>query len=305
VTEQQRSGGRITIVVVSFNSASLLPDFFASLPQALEGIRETEVVLADNDSTDGSIEVARREWPDVTVVALPRNLGYSAGINAAVAAARPADAILISNDDIRFRPGSIRRLLDHLTPPFGIVVPRLIDSDGTLLKSLKREPSVLRVLGEALLGGDRSGRISLLGEVVQDPDAYRRPTEAAWASGCALLIDRLCWDAVGPWDESFFLYAEDIDFALRAGDRGFRLRLVPEAEAVHLVGPSHENPRLWAMSVWNRYRVFRRRHGILRSTAYRVALIVNEALRAALGRKVHRAGLGALLSARFRPEEVR
>ena len=130
-------------------------------------------------------------------------------------------------------------------------------------------------------------------------------TEADWASGCAWLISRECWDTVGPWDESYFLYAEDIDYALRARDQGFRLRLAPEATAVHSVGPSHEVPRLWAMSVWNRYRLYRGRHGALRSALFRLSLLLNEALRAIRGRPIHKAGFAALLRSTNRPEEVR
>lgn len=303
--ERRPRRDRVTLVVVSYNSARLLPDFFASLPDALAGVGEAEIVVADNASGDDTLAVVARLRPDATVVPLETNRGYAAGINAAVAAARPSDAILILNDDIRLGRGSVRLLLDALDPPsVAITVPRLVDGNGDLLKSLKREPAVTRILGEALLGGDRSGRVPWLGEVVQDEAAYDLPTEAVWASGCAWLISRECWDAVGPWDESFFLYAEETEYALRSRDAGYRLRLVPSATAVHLVGPSHENPRLWAMTVWNKYRLFRRRHGRLESGAFWLALFLNEALRAAAGRRVHRAGLAALVSKAARPVEV-
>lgn len=300
------SSTAVTLVVVSYNSAALLPDFFASLPAALDGIPLVEVVVADNASTDDSVAVARRLRPEATIVALPENRGYAAGINAAVAAARRSDAILILNDDIRLGPGSVRRLFKALAPPeVAITVPRLVDGEGRLLKSLKREPHIVRTLGEALIGGDRSGRHRWLGEVVQDEGDYERPTEAAWASGCAWLISRECWEAVGRWDESFFLYAEETEYALRSRDAGYRLRLVPAADAVHLVGPSHDNPRLWAMTVWNKYRLYRRRHGRVESAAFWAALFLNELLRAAAGRRVHRAGLLALVFESRRPVEVR
>jgi GT2 family glycosyltransferase len=296
----------LTVVVVTYNSEELLPDFFASLGPALAGVDTYEVVVSDNASVDGSLQLASELWPDATMVTSEENRGYAAGINTGVAAARPSDAIVVLNHDVRLGPGSLRVLLDTVDDPgVGIAVPRLLDGDGRLLKSLRREPTVLRALGEALLGGDRSGRSPWLGHVVQDDQSYRTPTEASWASGCAALISRECWDAVGPWDESFFLYSEDVDFALRSHDQGFRLMLTPEAEAVHLVGPSRDEPQLWAMSVWNRYRLFRRRHGPLRSAGYWLALFLNESTRAVAGRRIHRSGVAALISRSGRPVQVR
>jgi len=296
----------VTVVVVTFNSEDLMPGFFQALPRGLVGVDAAEIVVADNGSTDRSIEISRELWPQVTVVPMGRNAGYAAGINAAVRAARPSDAIVVLNADIRLGDESIARLLDTVAESgVGIAVPRLVDGDGQLLKSLRREPTVLRTLGEAVLGGTRAGRYGSLGEVVEQNRRYDIATEADWASGCAWLISRECWDTVGTWDESFFLYGEDADYALRARDRGFRLKLAPTASAIHLVGSSHQIPRLWAMSVWNRYRLFRRRHGPLRSAAFRGTLMLNEGIRALPGRTVHRAGFAALVRSKSRPDEVR
>lgn len=295
----------VTIVVVTYNSADVLPGFFEALPAGLADV-EAEVVIADNSSDDRSVEVARELWPGAIIEETGHNGGYAAGINAAVAAAGPSDAIFVLNPDTRLGDRSVRRLLDAIeNRGIGIAVPRLVDGDGDLLKSLRREPTVPRALGEAVLGGRRAGRYPVLGEVVEDEGSYDVATPADWASGCAMLISRACWDAVGPWDESFFLYAEDTDYGLRARDLGYRLELVPEATVVHLAGPSHEVPRLWAMSVWNRYRLFRRRHGPVAAAAYRASLLLNEGLRSVVGRPVHRAGAAALLLEKHRPEEVR
>jgi GT2 family glycosyltransferase len=296
----------VTLVVVTYNEAEILPDLLASLPEALADVDEWELVIADNDSHDRSPEVAEELMPGVTVVRTGHNGGYSWGINHGVAAARPSDAILILNPDIRLHAGSVRTLLEALDEPgVGIAVPRLLEPDGTMLKSLRREPSVLRTLGEAVLGGDRSGRFAAFGEVIQDDAPYRTKSTADWASGAAMMISRDCWDAVGPWDESFFLYAEETEFSLRCRDRGWKLLYVPEAEAVHLAGPSHENSMLWSILVVNKYRLFKRRHGTVRSAAYWTVLALNEGLRGLAGREVHKAGFKALVFPSTRPEQVK
>ncbi|MDP8961599.1 MAG: hypothetical protein M3N32_08300, partial [Actinomycetota bacterium] len=108
-------------------------------------------------------------------------------------------------------------------------------------------------------------------------------------------ISRRCLEQVGPWDETFFLYAEETEFALRARDAGFVLRYVPDAVATHLGGDRHTSSRLWALLAVNRVRLYSRRHGPVRTAAFWAAVALNEALRALAGRGVHRAALRALL----------
>ena len=303
--ESRTERPRITAVVVTYNSAELLADFFAAMA-ALEDDIDVELVVSDNASSDGTIDMVRTEYPEVTVVESNENRGYSAGINAGVRAARPSDAILVLNDDIRLESGTLSRLYAALGEPgSGITVPRLVDGSGELLKSLRREPSISRVLGEAVLGGERAGLYSHLGEVIEDEASYEEPADVVWASGCAWLISRSCWEDVGEWDESYFLYAEDTDYALRARDRGHAVRFVPDAGAIHLVGPSHRDPRLWTMSVWNRYRLYRRRHGPVRAGLFRLGLLLNESIRALAGRPVHRAAAEAIMNPNKLPDEVR
>ena len=297
--------GPVTIVVVTYNSEGVLPGFFASLGPALEGVDRATVVVSDNASGDRSIEVATTSWPGVLIVESPTNRGYAAAINAGVMAAGGMGAVLVLNDDIRLGRGAIAALMSELADPkVGVVVPRLVDGDGRLLTSQRRAPSVLRALAEALVGGSRGSRLANTSEIVSDVDLYDVPRDVMWASGCAWLISEQCWDSVGGWDESLFLYGEDLDYALRVHDAGLRMRFTPTASAVHLVGPSHSDARLWSMLVWNRYRVYRRRHGAARGMAFRFALILNEALRALTGNAVHRAGLMALVSPSHRPLEV-
>ena len=114
-----------------------------------------------------------------------------------------------------------------------------------------------------------------------------------------MMITRRCLADVGRWDESYFLYSEETDFCLRAREKGYALRFVPAAEAIHLGGYSHVSPRLWTILTLSRVRLFARRHGMLRSAAFIVALGLNEALR--FRRAKHRAALRALLFPGRRP----
>src|SRR6478736_1762597 len=105
---------RVSVVVVSYNSEGLLADFFASLPDALSGIDQYEVIVADNASVDRSVDLARELWPDVKIVELESNRGYAAGINTAVRVAEPDSHLLVLNDDTRMGRESIRPLVEAL-----------------------------------------------------------------------------------------------------------------------------------------------------------------------------------------------
>jgi N-acetylglucosaminyl-diphospho-decaprenol L-rhamnosyltransferase len=290
---------RVAVVVVLYNSAPLLEDLVASLPAGLGDVA-FELVGVDNDSPDDSVETLRALAPWATIVRTGRNGGYAAGINAGVAAAAPHTAVLVLNSDVRLRPECVPALLRGLrrTEGAGIVVPRLADAHGGVIDSMRREPTVLRAFGDAVLGAQRAGRVSWLGEAVSDRSAYTRAQRTDWAEGSTQLISAECWQACGPWDESFFLYCEETEFDLRARDRGFGTWLVPEAEAVHLEGGSGISDRLWVLQVTNRIRLFQRRNGPLAVNLYWAATLWREATRALMGRSNSRAAMRALLRER-------
>lgn len=285
----------VAVIVVTWNSASVLPGFLAALDEGMAGL-DWRLVVADNDSADDTVEVLRTLAPDATVVQTGRNAGYAAGVNAALAAAGDGAVALICNPDIRMRQGCAKRLVDSLGGGVGIAVPLLYEDGGDAPHfSLRRESSVLRALGEATIGNRRAGRFPRLSEIVTDPAAYRNPTRADWATGALMAISADCRAACGPWDESFFLYSEETEYCLRARDLGHATQLEPTAEAVHLGGDSQVSPRLWTLLTLNRVRLYGRRHGAVATACFRGAVFLREASRAALGRKASRAAAAALL----------
>jgi N-acetylglucosaminyl-diphospho-decaprenol L-rhamnosyltransferase len=288
----------IAVVVVTYNSALFLPDLLASLGPGLCGLA-WHLTIADNASSDSTLDVLRELAPNARVVTTGRNAGYAAGINAAVAAAAPHTAVLVLNPDIRLRPGCVAELLSVLRRRrAGIVVPRLSEGDGRFSPSLRREPTITRALADALFGAHRAGRFPRFGEVITDERRYATETTVDWAEGSIMLIDRECWQACGPWDESFFLYSEETEYALRARDRGFPTVLAPQAHALHLGGESTTSPALWALLMLNRVRLYRRRHSLPSAVAYWAVLVLREVSRAVLGNRCSRTAARALLSAR-------
>lgn len=291
----------VAVAVVTWNSAAVLPGLLASLDAGAAGVPYC-LVVADNASTDDTVDVLRVLSPEATIVQTGRNAGYAAGVNAAVEQTPAAPAVLVLNPDVRLQPGCLPRLLAALDRPgTGIAVPRLVDQHGDLILSMRRRPTLLRAYADALVGASRAGRWPLLGEVVSDPAHYAEDAVPDWAEGSTQLVSRACLDACGPWDESFFLYSEETDFHLRAGDRGFQVAYVPDAGATHLEGDSGTSPQLWALLTANRLRHFARDTSHPAAAAYWMALVLREASRAARGDAIARAALRVLV----RPDLLR
>ncbi|MBB2909117.1 GT2 family glycosyltransferase [Streptosporangium becharense] len=290
---------RIAIVIVTYNSADVIEGCLRSLAAGARGTRLADVVVADNASRDGTLQLAEGVTGlPVRTVQLGRNAGYAAAVNAGVGALDLGglDAVLVINPDCRLRPGALTPLAEALRRPgCGIAVPRLVNPDGSLQPSLRRTPTVGRALAEAVIGGGLAGRIGTLGELVTDPREYERPAPAAWATGAAMLVATGLIGEIGPWDESFLLYSEETEYALRAADRGWSLWYEPASVVEHIGGDSGVNPTLAALLTVNKVRLFRRRRSGPASLAYFLAVVAGEAVRALAGRRTSRASVVALL----------
>ncbi|MDT7724333.1 MAG: hypothetical protein QOI21_909 [Actinomycetota bacterium] len=298
----------LAVVIVTYHSAEVVEGCLRSVQEALGGENSARIVVVDNASTDGTLDVAASVAPEAHVVRLHANGGFAAGVNAGIATSPGCD-VLILNPDVRLRPGALRALRERLsTPGTGIVVPLLLDDAGTPQLSLRRRPTTLRALGETLLGGTRSGRFSALGELVTDSARYQESGTADWATGAAWLVSRECVEAIGALEERYFLYSEETEYMLRAWDRGFAVRNEPAAVAVHLGGEQSTSPELWALSATNRVRMRRERDGHVAALSMWFAVVANELLRAVIrgksGGARHRLALRRLLPMRRWPAQA-
>jgi N-acetylglucosaminyl-diphospho-decaprenol L-rhamnosyltransferase len=174
-------------------------------------------------------------------------------------------------------------------------VPRLVSTEGSLHHSLRRAPTVRGALAEAVMGGHLADRMGALGEVITEPGRYDRPGPAVWATGAAMLLSVAAIREIGSWDESFLLYSEETEYALRAADHGWTLWYEPASVVEHIGGEAKVSPMLAALLTVNRVRLFRRRHGRLASLGYYLAILLGESVRAVAGRRTARAAVVALV----------
>ena len=269
------------VIVVTYNSARHIERLFDSLPAAAEGLR-TRCVVVDNSSSDETMPILRSQ-DEVIAVEAGGNLGYAGAINLARTLIGPCSSLLILNPDLVLEPQAITRLYQMLDQPdVGVAVPMLLNDDGSLYLSTRREPSVLRALGEAFFGAHWPGRPGWLSETIRDRYAYEYPRDVAWAGGAALLISAACNGAVGDWDDGrFFLYSEETDFAARARRYGYRVRYVPTARVRHEDGGSGRSPALGALMAVNRVRYYEKYHRRPATSLFRAAVALHYLLRSA------------------------
>lgn len=286
----------LNIVIVAYNSVDVIGELLDSIPAAA-GDLTYEVTVVDNGSADGTPEFLASRG-DCRVVR-STNTGYAGGINRGVRSAEPAGAILILNPDVRLQEKSLPPLADALgNPGTGIVVPQVRSPSGSLERSLRREPTSARALGLNWTG------LALFSEYLTGSADYEVPRTVDWALGAVLLMSRTCFDAIGGWDESFFLYSEETDACLRARDLGLRTRYEPRSVAVHVGGASGRTRSTHAMQIVNRVRLYHRRHGTAASWCYFGLTIISEISWLLRGHRQSGHAVLALLAPSRRPPEI-
>lgn len=211
-------GDAIAVVVVSHNSAAHLPDLTAALLSQLQD--GDEVVVVDNLSDDGSAVVARGLSPRLRVIESGANLGFGAGCHMG-AVHSTAPLLMFLNPDSVPQPGCLQRLRAAATthPDWGAWQAAVMMPDGRI----NSDGGVIHFLGLGWAGdcGQPATRLP------------REPQEVSFPSGAALVVRRQTWNALGGFDPSYFMYAEDLDLGLRLWLSGSRVGIVPDAVVVH------------------------------------------------------------------------
>ncbi len=251
---------RSAAVVVNWNGGEHNLACLASLAE--QGLAPEDVFFVDNGSSDGSLERVRAEHPRVRVFANGHNAGFGHGANRGIRAALEAGAetVFLVNNDVTLPPGTLDRLSARLAarPELGIVGPRVLYA---------REPQ--RVWAAGGWASFRQNLSTLRGHRRPDGPEYRRRLDVDYVPGCAMLVRRAVFEAIGLLDGEYFAYHEDLDFCLTALEAGFGVECDGAEVAYHdahaSTGGGYSPRRKYMMGV-NTVR-FLRRHGTLRRWA--------------------------------------
>jgi len=279
----------VTVVVVTWNA---LP----WIEQCLVSVHGRDVIVVDNGSTDGTVDLIRVQFPHVRVIE-QENRGMGGGNNTGMRAADGRYFFLL-NSDAWVLGNELDKLVEFAEahPDAAVVGPRLRNVDGSLQRSVRGEPTLWRLATEYLFIRKLAPRSRRLNPLYAGGFDHESVTEADWLFGPALLVRREAVHAVGHFDEDFFMFSEEVDWMTRFRRAGWKVLFFPGAEVVHVGGASHGGT-LYVENLRGHLRWFDKHRGPREAERVRRLLLLSLRLRAAvLRRDEYREGVRFLRS---------
>jgi len=269
----------VSVVVVTWNA---LP----YVEQCLESVRGEDVVVVDNGSKDGTVALVRERFPELRLIEQD-NKGMGGGNNAGMRAAGGRYFLLLNSDAWGVDDGLAQLVaFADADPEAAVVGPKLLNTDGTLQRSARGEPTLWSLATEYLAIrklAPHSGRLNPLYRGDFDHD---RVAEVDWLSGAALLVRREAADAVGLFDEDFFMFSEEVDWMTRFRRAGWKVLFYPDAEVVHVGGASHGG-RMYVENLRGHLRFFAKHRSLKEAERVRRMLLWSLRARALVLRREH------------------
>ncbi len=272
-----------SIIIVSWNAKHYLAQCLDSLAHQVQPCN-SEIVVVDNASSDGSYELVRDNFPDVKLIQTGRNLGFARANNIGMAQVRGKYVCLI-NSDVILREHCLSGLRNYMDqhPEIGILGPRILNPDLSIQESCKEFPtlwnSFCRALAlDSLFRHSPTFSGSLMRYFAHDEI---RPVDIL--SGCFWVVRRAALGQVGPLDEEFFMYAEDKDWCKRFWDAGWSVVYFPGAEAIHFGAASSSREPVRFYLEMNRANLlyWKKHYGRAQQLAIRAVMLLHESLRIA------------------------
>jgi GT2 family glycosyltransferase len=243
----------VTVSIVNTNGGDLLLACLDSLERSLSGDATVEIVVLDNASEDGSPEAVRQRFPNVRLIEQRFRAGFPANHNTVIRATT-GRYVLVLNEDTASDDWGFARLVAELDrhPRIGALGPRLVYPGGRQQASAWHFPSPF----VSLLG------VPTLGQVGIRQSTGERPRTVGWIMGAAMLLRRTALDEVGLFDESFFIYFEEVDLCLRLHHAGWKVLYFPGVTVIHHESQfSAEVPERRINEMWQgRHRYWRKHH---------------------------------------------
>lgn len=225
---------KLSIIIVNWNTRDLLSDCLSSIYEPALDI-DFEVLVVDNDSSDGSQAMINNQFPEVKLTANSNNPGFAIGNNQALRVCS-GEYVLLLNPDTIVKSGAIEKLVKFLDdfPEAGAAGARLLNLDGSLQRSAFPKPTVFREFWRLFhLDG-----LMYIAKYPMNRWSLNQAREVDILKGACLLIRRIALNQVGLFDEEYFMYSEEFDLCTRLTQSGWHLYWIPSAEVIHFGGQS-------------------------------------------------------------------
>lgn len=271
----------LSIGIVNWNTQQLLDQCLQSVYDTMDGL-EAEVIVVDNNSSDGSVEMVVEKYPRVRLFALYTNTGFSHANNLAYSRSRGRYFLMLNSDTIVL-PGALKVLVEFLRehPEAGVVGCRLLNADGTLQRSCSPFPTPVTELFDALYLSKIFPKSRLFGHFAMSYWDFASAREVDFAGGSCLALRREALEEVGLLDETFFMYSEEADLCYRMKRAGWGVFYTPDASVIHLGGGSSKlDVKRTVVELYrSKHRFMLKHYGTGSAAAYRAVVMVSAVLR--------------------------
>jgi GT2 family glycosyltransferase len=259
------------VIIVNWNTKDLLCQCIDSLAQRVKNI-DTEILVVDNGSTDGSVAAVREKFPGVRLIENSMNLGFAKANNHALSISK-GRYLLLLNPDTQVKDEAIPQMLSFMNAhaEAGVVGAQLLNADGSKQNSIANFPSLAtELLNKSLL------RRLFPDKFPGKERDYPGPVEVDSVIGACMLVRRETVEQVGPLDEEYFLFLEETDWCYRMKKAGWKVYHIPQTEVLHFQGKSAEAEKAKARIEYyrSRYHYFRKNKGRLQFSVLFVGLMI-------------------------------
>ena len=279
------SMSRLSIIVVNWNTVELLERCLGCIyreprPQSIE------TIVVDNASSDGSVRMVKEKYPTIRLIVNSENVGFARANNQGIQASS-GEYILLLNSDAFLMAGTLEKMIEKMEsfPDTGAMGCKLLYEDHSLQRSCQSFPGLRTELWQAFLLDKVFSASRVFGMYQMtywDMNDFR---EVDVVMGAVLLLRRSALDQIGLLDESFFMYSEEVDLCYRLKLKGWKVRFLPDAQAIHLWGGSSRKvPAATFVRLYrSRVHFFRKHYGQVRTFLFKGILFTESLMRIAGG----------------------
>ncbi len=267
----------LSVIIVSWNVRPLLQRCLSSVVESCaRDALACEIIVVDNGSSDGSVDMVREHFPGVQLIAADSNLGFTRGNNEGAAKSQ-GRYILLLNPDAEVTGDALRTMIAYMDAhgDVGALGPKVLFPDGSAQPSRRRFPTMATAFLESTILQQWFPNNRVLSHYYMLDRSEDEEQDVDWVIGACLLIRRQAWEQVGPLDEAFFMYSEELDWCHRAKCAGWRVAYLPVAVVIHHEGQSSIQvvPARHIYFQGSKVLYFRKHRGILASEILRIFLL--------------------------------
>jgi GT2 family glycosyltransferase len=272
---------RVSVVIVVWNAQKYVMECLETLREHCAGVC-SEVIVVDNNSTDGTPELVAEKFPEFRLIRNSENLGFAKANNIGIAQST-GEYVCLVNSDVKFLDDCISPMITYLAEhtEVGIIGPKMLAPDGRVWRSTMRYPTVWNHFCRAVGLDVAFGKSRLFSGLLMGDFDHQTTAPVEVLNGWFVVVRRSALDRVGLLDPQFFMYGEDVDWCYRFHKAGEGIVFFAESGAIHYGGASSSNaPVRFYLELYRAtWQYWRKHHGSLAQLGFLISIAIHHVLR--------------------------